>query len=194
MILAVLLGLGACARRVYVHGETPLTSAQGVLLGRVEIEGWETLSYLDPVRQPQGAPYLFLEFDTPAQSGMAPATGPGYFAFPAAAGRLRLTRLVLLSPYASRIELTPTQPLEWEVKAQTRQHVGTLQLVLTPESRRQNALLPRTYGEAPTQAKLLFQVTQSLGALPEGLQAGRQTWHNWPLENLTYLQRIKDNE
>lgn len=193
-MLAVLLGLNACARRVYVHGDTPLTPAQGLVLGQIEIEGWETLSYLDPVRQPQGAPYLFLEFDTPAQSGLAHATGPGYFTFPAPAGRLRLTRLVLLSPYASRIELTPAQPLEFEVQAQTRQHVGKLQVVLTPESRSHNALLPRTYGQAPSQAQLLFHVTQSLGALPETLQSGQQIWQNWPLENLTHPQRIKDNE
>jgi hypothetical protein len=192
------LGLAGCAsnRRIYSHADLETTTKSAAVLAQISVEGWENLTFINPIKQPMGSPYLLLEFENNGQTWMTHAEAGGYVLFPMKAGKTQLTRLILLSPYASWIELLPNQPLVFELQAGVINDWGHLQLLLDPGSQSEAEKLPRSYTNQRSEAHLHFDLAR-LDTSPEILAwlAQRQTkWQDWPLLPDTDLKRLRQEK
>lgn len=157
LLSACCLALAACVRPHYTHleGWSQASQAkQGLALGRIEVEGFEELSYLNPLRDPMGSPYLFLQWRGAGKRFLTHAQDQGYLAFPLPAGYFELEKLILLSPSASWIELSTSSPYRIQIQQGQLIYLGNLRFGIAPESREQASRLPQGFQSQRSQAQL----------------------------------------
>lgn len=192
-LLLILLVLSACGWPQYRAADASKPSnEQGLILGRLQIEGWESLEYLNPLTHPMGSPFIFIELKGDDRSWFTHAEGKGHFLMPVNPGYLQVEKIILLSPYATYIEITLAKPFLLAIRPAQTNYIGSLHLQLTPESRILAKTLPQTYMTYRTEVQLkavILRRDEELAALSWLQKRYPATWPVRPEAGLKSLRQ-----